>query len=172
MYYLIEHMEGDDVSKWVRLEYLHMAQCVNKTEDLVFTNYPTTDNFVVPLGQAEGETSQEFENIIAGIRKEQENNGRIHDNSKPHLLKAPLKEIFEKFGSSSAGNTSSKCDSEEKQLFQNYNPKKICLLDMQAEKGLSPDDHFDFVVFGGILGNITHEEGDNGEVLYWIRWFG
>mmetsp|Transcript_20796 Transcript_20796/g.55101 ORF Transcript_20796/g.55101 Transcript_20796/m.55101 type:complete len:258 (-) Transcript_20796:76-849(-) len=37
---------------------------------------------------------------------------------------------------------------------------RICLLDMDAEDALEPDDcsKFDAVVFGGILGNITHNE--------------
>lgn len=37
---------------------------------------------------------------------------------------------------------------------------RVCLLDMQAERELTPEDaaSFDLVVLGGILGNITHEE--------------
>jgi ribosome biogenesis SPOUT family RNA methylase Rps3 len=32
-------------------------------------------------------------------------------------------------------------------------PENACLLDMDAEKELKPDDKFDFLVFGGILGD-------------------
>ncbi|CAE8599383.1 unnamed protein product, partial [Polarella glacialis] len=42
---------------------------------------------------------------------------------------------------------------------------RICLLDMDAEQALEPDDvaRFDALVFGGILGNITeNEDGSYG----------
>ncbi len=32
-------------------------------------------------------------------------------------------------------------------------PKNACLLDMDAEKELSPKDNFDYLIFGGILGD-------------------
>jgi ribosome biogenesis SPOUT family RNA methylase Rps3 len=31
--------------------------------------------------------------------------------------------------------------------------QNVCLLDMDAEKELSPDDNFEYLVFGGILGD-------------------
>lgn len=45
---------------------------------------------------------------------------------------------------------------------------RVCLLDMQASEELCPEDaeKFDIVVFGGILGNITQEEDDDGTVKY------
>eukprot|EP00732_Lithocolla_globosa_P004987 Lithocolla_globosa_v1_NODE_4863_length_1350_cov_7.450193.p1 type:complete len:195 gc:universal NODE_4863_length_1350_cov_7.450193:1088-504(-) len=38
--------------------------------------------------------------------------------------------------------------------------KRVCLLDMKAEKPLSSEDQFDTILFGGILGNvIKHDDG-------------
>ena len=41
---------------------------------------------------------------------------------------------------------------------KNLNLKNSCLLDMSAEKELSPEDNFDFLIFGGILGDDPPKE--------------
>ena len=43
-------------------------------------------------------------------------------------------------------------DAREESVLQ-IAPENACLLDMDAENELSPDDKFDFLVFGGILGD-------------------
>ena len=45
--------------------------------------------------------------------------------------------------------------------------KRVCLLDEQAEKDLTPGDstEFDFFLFGGILGNVDEQDADRTKVL-------
>lgn len=41
-FYLVEHMEGNEISKWVSLEYAHMQECIEPYR-LIFTNYPVEE---------------------------------------------------------------------------------------------------------------------------------
>ena len=45
--------------------------------------------------------------------------------------------------------------------------KRVCLLDEQAEKDLTPNDtnEFDFFLFGGILGNVDEQDADAADEI-------
>ena len=45
----------------------------------------------------------------------------------------------------------------KQESVNNLHLKNACVLDPKAEKTLSPDDKFDFLIFGGILGNSPAE---------------
>ena len=49
------------------------------------------------------------------------------------------------------------CEAKEESVLK-MNLNNTCLLDMGAEKELSPDDKFEYLVFGGILGDNPPQE--------------
>lgn len=49
------------------------------------------------------------------------------------------------------------CEAKEESVLQ-LGLNNACLLDMSAEKVLSPEDNFDYLIFGGILGDDPPQE--------------
>ena len=138
MYFLIEHLEYNDVgalwmSDWCRLEYQHILSIVRDSrtiDGVIFTNFPKS--------------------LASSLV------GSLSCNKNPHFYvgngayfsEKKFCDILDEYGSFIQPDGS----------VVPWN--RLCLLDMQGGAAMAPEDAscFDVFVFGGILGNIYQRE--------------
>ncbi|CAD7928993.1 unnamed protein product [Amoebophrya sp. A25] len=180
----VEHMEeGDVVEKWASLEYRHMESFGGR---LVIARHPDAQSqSSVPSQETNLQTS--FELLHKIFNNEDEDDGEEAQGAKRC---SQLPDLQDDADRSPVSTSASDADSvqrsngrtlllresllellhepNEVQHADSNNPsrtspltgKRICLLDMKAEKALSVDDEFDVVIAGGILGNVHALEDD------------
>lgn len=137
--YVIEHME-EGLEDWCELEYRHMCSFVPRSR-LHFLRWPREVPQVRLIAPADA---------------------AVEDPQLPGTTHEGFEAIARRLREQSAGTASASGDSATG-LFANLD--RTCLLDMEAEEALQPEDAalFDELVFGGILGNvIEREDGSYG----------
>lgn len=134
--YVIEHME-EGLEEWCRLEYIHMCEFL-PTDRLLFLRLPEADAAaLVPAGSAPPHCKAE------GLEQ----------------LRAAASAAAASGDAAAASSASAGGAPEDTTALPPWD--RICLLDMDAPEPLRPEEQsaFDWVVFGGILGNV-HENED------------
>lgn len=145
MWFIIEHME-EWLYDWCVCEYLQAAKYVNLRKNrLVISN---SDVFM----KNKDPKNQEF---IKKLMSELQKSG---DHQNFYFGPAPLKDAFDKeMTNFKIDHLQKVCNGElgtvNSMIFADF--KKVCLLDLRAEKILKPSDDqvFDVMVLGGILGD-------------------
>eukprot|EP00392_Amoebophrya_sp_AT5.2_P013386 g13504.t1 len=188
MLYWVEHMEaGTELSEWCTLEYAHMQK---NHESLVISRFPkgalemedasNKCDFSTDDNRSERKKEEEAFRAAVSCAKAPSLRQMIrhwteHEDferdCERHGSRLPLRRELQGEANSSSATTS--LDRAKPRTEMKYHSlfdflpfvsaehgKTICFLDMKAEKALSPEEHFDVVVAGGILGNILPIEVD------------
>ena len=167
-YFLVEHME-EFLYDWCKAEYLQMLKYVQNTNfRIIFSNFDSNFDFVDDKnGQNNKENLKEFLNSNKDLFKSKAS--FVGKELVSYLEKdegcfhIPLNERKEKLSGylKSGEHTEGKPKSDVLKVPF----KRVCLLDMRAEKTLEPSDlqEFDVLLFGGILGD--HPPRDRTYVL-------
>ncbi|CAD7941117.1 unnamed protein product [Amoebophrya sp. A120] len=160
--YWVEHMEeGAEISDWVALEYAHMRLCVGG-DRLVISQFPEETSVVHSPERTDASSTRvpecaEHEALKAFLAPEQQPPAPATDEIIITSGSSSSSLAFDAPPATSARPSLHLATSLPVLLQTSrecFTGKRICLLDMKADQPLRPDDAFDFVVAGGILGNI------------------
>lgn len=136
--YVVDHQE-EFLLDWCRWEYSQMMYYLSKSNSTLWiTNSNTFENY------NKEEAKELNDKCVVDLKKENESVW----NNKLTLVSAPIKDLI----------------SEDRYMLtlgnDQFDLSRVCLLDMKAEKILSPEDanEFDVFLLGGILGDIPSKD--------------
>jgi ribosome biogenesis SPOUT family RNA methylase Rps3 len=137
-YYVVDHQEGF-LLEWCRWEYAQMCEYLESSpSQVVITNSVTFEEY----------PQDEFKELNDKCVQDLKKDIQSKYNNKMSFIKQPIKDLF----------------SNDRDYItlngKNINHDRVCLLDMKAEKAISPEDakEFDVFLFGGILGDIPSKD--------------